>query len=76
MITETIDRTTWEAMLDRLDGDTQRQLRAELAQWASGESCERITFRPDSFGRLNGQSCPHPAFTTMPSAEEVERLED
>lgn len=61
MATEIIDRAAWEAMLDRLDGDTQETLRAELAAWVGGDACDQIEVRTDSLGRLDSMSSPRPA---------------
>jgi len=59
--TETIDRDSFDAMLDGLDGDTQQQLIEELEAWADGNSCSEITVTLDSLGRLDSMSSPRPA---------------
>jgi hypothetical protein len=59
--TETIDRATWAAMLERLDADTADKLRDDLNCWAGGETCEKIEVSLDSLGRLDSESNPTPA---------------
>ena len=59
---ETIDRESWVAMLDHLDGDDQDDLRDELAEWEDGDTCENIEVTLGSLGRLDSESSPRPAY--------------
>ena len=58
---ETVDRKTWEAMLEAdVDGETAEVLRDVLGSWQGGDNCESISVRLDSLGRLDSMSSPHP----------------
>ena len=59
---ETIDRQSWEAMLQQRDADDQKQLRDELLKWEGGDTCEKISVSLDSMGRLDSESSPQPGF--------------
>ena len=64
--TETIDRTTFNLMLDHLDGDIQASLRTDLIEWAGGDTCEQIEVSMDSMGRLDSESSPRPGDHSEP----------
>ena len=57
----TVDRITWNALLDGMDMDDQISLTKELESWAGGNACDAIEYTPDSVGRLASESSPSPA---------------
>ena len=58
---ETIDRDTWNTMLDNLDGDDADTLRDTLAEYEGGDTCPLIEVALDATGRLDSMSSPRPA---------------
>ena len=57
----TVDRITWNTLLDGMDMDDQISLTKELESWAGGNACDAIEYTPDSVGRLDSESSPSPA---------------